>query len=205
MLIHLLGARRAVVVAEQAQKRCAQARGHRDRRDRLLVVQLVRRHHHAAAPLLDHRIDVGLLAGIDERMPPAGAGADQPDLAVVVRLRAHPLHSRVGVAHHLRVGDAAVGAHLRGHVVRITVAAAAFALIQIGADGHVAVMGEAAGGFDIQLAPARQMVDQHHARERAGAFRLGDIGGDRVPVVAFDGHIRAGHASVKRHSFLHVA
>src|SRR5213595_3565451 len=40
MLIHLLGARRAVVVAENADQRTAQVLGHIDRRDRCLGVEL---------------------------------------------------------------------------------------------------------------------------------------------------------------------
>src|SRR5690606_27751776 len=48
VLIHLLGARRAVVVAEDADDRTGQVLGHVDRRDRRLGVELLLGHHHAA-------------------------------------------------------------------------------------------------------------------------------------------------------------
>ena len=65
-----------------------------------------------------------LLAGIDEGVPAARAGADETNLAVVIGLRAHPLHGGFGIADHLGVGDAALGAHLGGDVVRVALAAA---------------------------------------------------------------------------------
>ena len=57
--------------------------------------------------LLDAGIDILLLAGVEEGVPAARAGADQTDLAVVVGLRSHPLHRRRGVADHLAGGLAA--------------------------------------------------------------------------------------------------
>ncbi len=57
VLVHLLRARRAVVVAEQAKQRAAQVLGHVDRRDRLFRVELLLAHHHAAAPMLDDGIE----------------------------------------------------------------------------------------------------------------------------------------------------
>jgi len=86
---------------------------------------------------------------------------------------------------------------LGGHVVGIAVAAAAFALIQIGADRHVAVMREPAGRFDVQLGPARQMVNQHDARKGAGSGGFRDISGDRGASMTTEGHVFAGHASVE--------
>ena len=100
--------------------------------DRRLGVELLLAHHHAAAPQVDAGVDVLLLAGVDEGVPAAGAGAENADLAVVSGLRAHPLHGGLGVADHLGVGDAAVGAHLGGDVVGV--ALAALALIEVGAD-----------------------------------------------------------------------
>src|SRR5215471_14014494 len=91
VLVHLLGARRAVIVAEDTDERTAEVLGHVDRRDRRLGVELVLAHHHAAAPELGAGVDVLFLAGIDEGMPATRAGAEQSDLAVVVGLRAHPL------------------------------------------------------------------------------------------------------------------
>src|SRR5277367_2157161 len=50
MLVHLLRARRAVVVAEDAEQRAAQVLRHVDRRDGRLRVELLRAHHDAATP-----------------------------------------------------------------------------------------------------------------------------------------------------------
>src|SRR6202023_2156970 len=98
VLVHLLGARRAVVVAEYAEQRAAELLRHLDRRDRRLGIELLLPHHHAAAPQVGAGIDVLLLAGIDEGVPAAPAGAEKPDLAVVPGLRAHPLHGGPGIA-----------------------------------------------------------------------------------------------------------
>src|ERR1700676_1004902 len=49
VLVDLLGARRAVVVAEDADQRAAEVLGHVDRRDRRLGIELLLAHHHAAA------------------------------------------------------------------------------------------------------------------------------------------------------------
>ena len=121
----------------------------------------------------------------------------QADLAVVIGLRAHPLHGGLGVADHLGVGDAALGAHLGGDVVRVAVAAATLALVEVGADREIAVMREPARRLDVELAPAREMVDQHDARKGARTGWLGHVSRYRRSLVAFDGHVLAGHASVE--------
>ena len=131
-------------------------------------IELLLAHHHAAAPLLDAGIDVLPLAGIDEGVPAARAGADKTNLAVVIGLRAHPLHGGFGIADHLGVGNAALGAHLGGDVVRVAVAAATLALVEVGADREIAVMREPTRRLDVELAPAREMVDKHDARKGAG-------------------------------------
>src|SRR5207248_5610147 len=116
----------------------------------------------AAAPQLDAGVDVLLLAGIDEGVPATRAGAEQSDLAVEVGLPAHPLHGSRGVTDHLGIGNATVGAHLGGDVVGIGVAAAALlALVKVGADRKVSMVGKAPSRLDIELAPAGQVVDQH--------------------------------------------
>src|SRR5260221_2885341 len=69
VLVHLLGARRAVVVAEYADERAAKVLGHLDRRDRRLGIELLLAHHHAAAPHLWPAVDIFLLARIHESMP----------------------------------------------------------------------------------------------------------------------------------------
>src|SRR6266403_4369369 len=194
VLVHLLGARRSVVVAEYAEQRAAEILGHLDRRDRRLGIELLLAHHHAAAPELGAGVDVLPLAGIDEGVPATRAGAEKADLAVMIGLRAHPLHRGLGIADHLGVGNAALGAHFGGDVVRIALART---LIKIGADREIAVMREPARRLDVEFAPAREMVDKHHTRKRPRAGGLGHISSDRRSLVAFEGHVLAGHASVE--------
>jgi hypothetical protein len=81
----------------------------------------------------------------------------------VTGLRAYPLHGGLDIADHLGVGNAALGAHLGGDVVRVTVAASTLALVEVGADREMAVMREPTRRLDIELAPAREMVDKHDA------------------------------------------
>src|SRR6516162_8271388 len=126
-------------------------------------------------------------------MPPAGAGAEHADLAVVARLRAHPFHGALGVANDLGVRNAALGAYLGGDVVGV---ALAVALIEVGADGHIAVVGELARELAIDLAPARQMVDEHHPREGPRPRRTCHVGRDRRALVATDLYFLHGHATV---------
>jgi hypothetical protein len=112
----------------------------------------------------------------------------------VIGLRAHPLHCRLGIADHLGIGNAAVGAHLGGDIVRVALSRT---LIEVGADREIAVMREPTRRLDVELAPAREMVDKHHARKGARTRRLGHISGNRGSLVAFEGHVLAGHASVE--------
>ena len=146
VLVHLFGAGRAVVVAEDAEQRAGEVLRHLDRRDRRLGIELLLAHHHAAAPELDAGIDVLPLAGIDEGVPATGAGAEKADLAVQIGLRAHPLHRGLGIADHLGVGDAAVGTHFGGDVVRVALART---LIEVSADREIAVMREATSCLDV--------------------------------------------------------
>src|ERR1700731_1587009 len=98
VLVHLLGARRAGVIAEDADQRTTKILGHFDRRDRRLGIEFLLAHHHAAAPEFGAGVDVLFLAGIDEGVPAAGTRAENADLAVMTGLRAHPLHRGLGVA-----------------------------------------------------------------------------------------------------------
>ena len=92
VLVHLLWARRAVVVAEYAEQRAAEVLRHFDRRDRRLGIELLLAHHYAAAPEVSAGVDILPLAGIDESVPATRTRAEKTDLAVVIGLRAHPLH-----------------------------------------------------------------------------------------------------------------
>src|SRR6059058_5164495 len=69
VLVHVLGARRAIVVAEYAEQRAAEVLRHLDRRDRRLGIELLLTHHHATAPEVGAGVDVLPLAGIDEGVP----------------------------------------------------------------------------------------------------------------------------------------
>ena len=127
--------------------------------------------------------------------PPAGA--EKTNLAVVIGLRAHPLHGGFGIADHLGVGNAAFGAHLGADVVRVGVAASTLALVEVGADREIAVMRQPTRRLDVELAPAREMVDKHDARKGARTRWSGHVSRYRRSLVAFDGHVLAGHASVE--------
>src|SRR5262245_13345109 len=130
------------------------------------------------------------MAGIEKGMPPSGARAEHADLAVVALLRAHPFHSGLRVADNLRIRDAALGAHLGSDIVRV---ALAVALVEVGADGDVAVMGELARELAVDLAPAGEMVDQHDAGKWAWPRGARHIGRDRRALVAVDLDLLHGH------------
>src|SRR5437868_9251328 len=80
MLVHLLGARRAVVVAEYAEQRAGEILRHVDRRDGRLGVELLLAHHYATTPEFGAGVDVLSLAGIDEGVAATRAGAENADL-----------------------------------------------------------------------------------------------------------------------------
>src|SRR5271155_2728791 len=105
------------------------------------------------------------MAGKEKGLPAARAGAEHADLAVEPGLGAQPRDCTLGVADDLSVRNAALGAHLGGDVIGFTLAGA---VIEVMADRGVAVMRELAGRFAVPLIPARRMMQQHHARERAG-------------------------------------
>src|SRR6266404_4045714 len=56
VLVNLFGARRAVVIAEEAEQGATEVLGHLDRCDGRLGVELLFAHHHAAAPQVDASI-----------------------------------------------------------------------------------------------------------------------------------------------------
>src|SRR5262245_39695754 len=158
VLVHLLRARRPVVVAEYAEQRTAQILRHLNRRDGRLGVELLLAHHHAATPKVRASVNVLLFAGINEGVPPARTGSEKADLTVVIGLRAHPLHCSLGIADHLGVRNAAISAYFGGDVVRIALSRT---LVEVGADRKIAVMRKPARRLNIEFAPARKMMDQH--------------------------------------------
>src|SRR5262249_2784561 len=99
-----------------------------------------------------------------------------------------------GIADHLAVGNAAVGAHLGGDVVRVPLA---LTLIEVGADREITVMREPTRRLDIELAPAWEMMDEHYTRKGARPRRLGYVSRNGRSLIAFDRHVFARHASVK--------
>src|SRR5205807_598127 len=58
VLVHLLGARRTVIVAEYAEQRAAEILCHLDRRDGRLGIELLLAHHYAAAPEVGAGVNV---------------------------------------------------------------------------------------------------------------------------------------------------
>jgi hypothetical protein len=68
-------------------------------------------------------------------VPTTRTGAENADLAIVIGLRAYPLHCGLAIADHLGVGNAAVGAHFGGDVVWVALART---LIEVGADREIA-------------------------------------------------------------------
>ena len=105
VLVYLLGAWRAVVIAEDTEQRAAEILCHIDRRDGCLGVELLLAHHDAAAPEIGASIHVFSLAGVEESVPATGTGAKKTDLTVVlagvqrrgvVRLFATLLHGDLG-------------------------------------------------------------------------------------------------------------
>jgi hypothetical protein len=91
-------------------------------------------------------------------VPTTRTGAENADLAIVIGLRAYPLHCGLAIADHLGVGNAAVGAHFGGDVVWVALART---LIEVGADREIAVMRE----------PTRQRMGESGAA--AASARLG--------------------------------
>src|SRR5215467_57976 len=193
VLVDLFWARRAILVAEDAEQRAGQRFGEFDGGRGRLGVELFLCHDDATSPQIDARVGIPLVTGIEIRVPAAGAGSEHADLAVLAWLCAQPFHGALGVANDLGVRYAALGPHLGGHVIGI---ALAVALIKVGADRHIAVVGKLARELAIDLAPARQMVDEHHPRERPGPRWTCHVGRDGRALVATDLDLLHGHATV---------
>ena len=133
------------------------------------------------------------MTGIEEGLPPARAGAPHGHLAVEPRLGPQPLHRAFGVADHLRIRNAAFGAHLGGDVLGFAFAGT---VIEIVADGGIAVMREPAGRLAIEFIPAGRVVNQHDAGIRTRPQRPRDIGRDRLALVAVHRNRLSNHAFV---------
>src|SRR5207245_309263 len=112
VLVDLFWGRRPILIAEEPQQRAGKVLRKLDRSGRLLRRQLLLAHHHPATPKLDRGIYVLGMASKQEGLPPARAGAEDPDLAIEVGLSAQPCDGTLGVADDLGVGNAALGAHL---------------------------------------------------------------------------------------------
>jgi hypothetical protein len=93
------------------------------------------------------------------------------------------LYRALGIADDLRVGNAALGAHLGGDVVRL---ARAGAVVEIVAYRRIAVMREPTRCLAVPLVPTRRVMEQNHPREGTRAQRPRNIGRDRFVVVAAD-------------------
>ena len=93
-------------------------------------------------------------------MTPAGACSEAADLSVGVRERAKVFHRRGQIAHRLIVGKPTLGAHSCSHVVGRTVPSP---VIQVGGNGHVAVVRELPSRLTVPLVPSRHVMGEHHA------------------------------------------
>src|SRR6266581_4240293 len=133
------------------------------------------------------------MAGKEEGLPSARAGAPDRDLAIVGRICAQPRDRAFGVADHLGIGDAALGADLGGDVVGFAFAGA---VIEVMADRQIAVMREPAGGLAVELVPAGRVMNEHNAGEGPGTQRPRGIGRDRLVLVAVDRNRLCNHAFV---------
>ena len=116
-------------------------------------------------------------------MSPARTETDDADLAVRIGLRPQVSDRGRHVAHHLRIRDAAGGAHPCADVVG---AARPVTEIEMGRDRRIAVVGELACNLDDPLVPARQVHDDHHSRHFPGTRRARVIGLAGIAVVTFE-------------------
>jgi len=94
---------------------------------------------------------VGHTEWVRSNHPPARAGAEHPDLAVEPGLGTQPFDRTLGVTNDLGIENASLGAHLGGDITGVAFAGA---VIEVGADRGVAVMGEFAGRLAVPLVPA---------------------------------------------------
>jgi hypothetical protein len=193
MFTHLFRARRPIIVAKQPEQGTVEFLRHVDRRDRCFLIELLFAHHHPAAPKLYAGINILFLARINESVAASGTRPEDAHPAIEVRLGTHPLYGSRRVPYHLSIGNSALGADLGGNVVGITLSRA---FIEVCADSEIAMVGESARRLDIELAPARKMMNQHHAGKRTRTGWLSYVSGDWCSLVTVERNVLAGHASV---------
>jgi len=165
-----------VVVAEQAQHRRPKLRNQGHRRDRLPLIERFGGLSDVAAPEVHHGVEGRVAGRRQDRVPAAGAGADDADLAVAAGLRLDPLQRRVGVAEDGRIGD--LGAGDGRDLVR---RALAEAVEQVRRNRDEPVLCKAPRELPVELIPARHVMQQHNPRIRPRAVRARDVGVDQVP------------------------
>ena len=132
---------------------------------------------------------------------PSRAETDDAHPAARAGLRAEKGRCTRDVAHDLLVGRPARGASRRRDIVRI---AGTVAGEQMGADGVIPMMREAAGHLERPLVPPRHVVNDDDTRMRAGVRWSGNVGLDRVAAMSGDGHQLAGHAAIGHDDLLMV-
>jgi len=116
--------------------------------------------------------DLLLIAAIRIILGMADAQENAANLQARLALDARTI-SRPG--SRLVPDNAAVGAHLGGDIVRVALART---FIEVDANREIAVMREPTRRFNVELAPAREMMDKHYARKWARTRRLGHISGN---------------------------
>ena len=180
---HLIRRRVGIVRAEQAEQRAGQVLGQvRDRAD--LERQALRRPpDDERAVAVDRRVQRQAARG-KEGLAAAGAVADRARLAV-------------GGGHGPQVGDRArdvadqpvvrhpaLGPRRRRRVVRA--GPGRLAVVQVRADGQVAVRGELPGDLLAALVVPGHVMDHDHAAVGARAERPGEVGLDLVAAMSSD-------------------
>ncbi len=142
--------------------------------DRVLRRQLVLLTHQPAIPGhagLHRRV----VRGVEPDLAPAPAEAGDAQLAGVAAVGGRPLHRGVQVAQHLRVGHLAD--HFRDELGHLAVAlGVALAHEQLGRDGEVARLGEAARGVGDVLVHAEDLGQHQHHRKARPAGGRGAVG-----------------------------
>ncbi len=184
--IDLIGGRIGVVIAENAEQRTVQLFRQIDRGDRALVVEVLGIvDDHIAAPAIDRGVDPRQRAGGEVGMTATGAEADDADFAGGIGLSAQPRHGARGIAHDLRVGNAAGGADAGTKIVGRLIALTEIEMVR---NRRIAMMGEFAHHFHRPFIPARQVMDDNHAGKLTGARRARVIGFALVAVVSAESH-----------------
>src|SRR5712691_1857561 len=172
-----------VLDAEEPEQRARQILGEVDGGRGLARRQLLRLGHHASAIAIDRGIHAAQRARGKIGLASPGAVADDADLAVQIGQAAEEVDGPLHVAHGAIVGHATGGADARAVLLGCGLA---LAEVQVGHDGDVSVMGEAARDRLVRDIPARHVMDDDHARVQERAQGPGQVGIDLISLMPSD-------------------